>query len=133
MYAAASHRRASRKTDFFVLGAADTVKTTIYEHCVEYDDEFNKLKKSSPSCKNPLLFKTYVNCHIEPRTKEGNDHECDSYRDCSARVFQGMQKLRRTPAMVRTQQANNRGGRNANRRDKAKMGGQGSRNATHEW
>jgi hypothetical protein len=73
-----------------------------------------------------------VNCYIEPRAKEGNDHECDSYRDCSTRVFQGMQKLKRTPAMVRTQQANNRGGRNANRRDKAKLG-QGSRNATHEW
>ena len=77
-----------------------------------------------------------VNCHTEPRTKDGNDHECDSYRDCSARVWNGMQELKRTPAMVRVrthQQANNRGGRNANRRDKAKMGGQGSRNATHEW
>jgi hypothetical protein len=76
-----------------------------------------------------------VNCHVAPRTKEGgNDHECGNFRECSGRVWEAMQRTKRTPAAMRPQhqQANNRGGRNANRRDKAKAP-QGSRNAAHGW
>jgi hypothetical protein len=75
-----------------------------------------------------------VNCHVAPRTKEGNDHECGNFRDCSGRVWDAMQMTKRTPAATRPHQhqANNRG-RNVNRRDKAKGGPQGSRNATHGW
>ena len=42
-----------------------------------------------------------VNCHVEDRTREGNDPECASYRDCQDRVYTGMQATKRTPATVR--------------------------------
>jgi hypothetical protein len=73
-----------------------------------------------------------VNCHVAPRTREGNDHECSNHRECKGRIWEAMQRTKVTPAATRPQQAHNRQGRNANRRDKAK-GPQGSRNAAHGW
>jgi len=74
-----------------------------------------------------------VNCHVAPRSKEGNDHECNDHRDCNTRVWEAMQRTKAAPAAARPQhQANNRQGRNANRRDRAKAP-QGSRNAIHGW
>ena len=74
-----------------------------------------------------------VNCHVAPRTKDGNDHECGNHHECSGGVWEAMQQTKRAPVATRPQhQANNRQGRNANRRDKAK-GPQGSRNAAHGW
>ena len=74
-----------------------------------------------------------VNCHVAPRTRDGNDHECSNHRECNARVWEAMQRTKVAPAAARPQhQANNRQGRNANRRDRAKAP-QGSRNAIHGW
>ena len=45
-----------------------------------------------------------------------------------------MQQLKRMPAVIRPQQANNKHGRNGNRRDHEKSkAAQGSRNAAHGW
>ena len=74
-----------------------------------------------------------VNCHVTQRTKDGNDHECGNFRECSSRVWEAMQRTKRAPEAARPPQQLQRfrDGRSANRRDKARV--QGGRNATHGW
>ena len=71
-----------------------------------------------------------VNCHVTQRTKDGNDHECGNFRECSSRVWEAMQRTKRAPEAARPPQQLQRfrDGRSANRRDKAKGPGGPQRN-----